>query len=88
MNASQQFRSALEKAGEVVECSWAVGIVEKKEGGKARPVVIFHDSTGGKFAHAFSFQDHDDLVRFRNCVNEAGLMALEKNDPKNRLILP
>ena len=56
MSESDYFKSVLERAGEVVECSWSVGIIEKKDGGDAKAVAVFHDSTDNKFAHAFSFK--------------------------------
>ncbi len=76
---TDKFKAIMEKAGTIYECSWAVGTVMDDSTGRARPVVVFHDEDGGRFAHAFSFGSIDMLRDFCDRLFAAGLMAAQRN---------
>ncbi len=74
-----EFKFLLERSKEVFECSWAVGVVRDESVGRSRPVLIFYDSSGGKFSHAFSFPAGSSINELCERLLKADQVSRENN---------
>lgn len=77
--SDEKFRGLVKKAGKITICSWCIGVGRDDDSGRARPIVVFADESGGTFVHAFSFGSPDEVLEFCNRLAAASNITVQKN---------